>query len=315
MKIVAQMDDISSINFSFDSTFATLLEAQNRGHEIYYYLPKNLSLEGNKITTTLHKLKLQNKIGNHYQILESKIVNLAEKSAKIDVLLIRQDPPFDMNYLTSTYILEKLRGKILFINDPTGIRNCPEKIFVTEFSEFMPPTMITADLEAAKNFRKKHGDIVIKPLYGHAGSDVLLIKEEDKNLATLFEIMLKLQKTPIIIQKFLPKVKDGDKRILFLDGKVVGFFNRIPMKGEVRSNIALGGTAVETELTNQEKKICHKLGKELKKQGLVFAGIDVIDEQITEINVTSPTGIIAANKLNKTKIEALIIDYLEKHSK
>ena len=306
------MDDISSINFGFDSTFAILLEAQNRGHEIYYYLPKNLALEGKKVTTTLHKLKLQNKIGNHYQILESKIINLADKSAKIDIILIRQDPPFDMNYLTSTYILEKLKDKVILVNDPTSIRNCPEKIFVTEFSEFMPPTIITADLEAAKNFRKKYGDVIMKPLYGHAGSDILLVEEKNKNLAVLFEIMLRLQKTPIVIQKFLPKVRNGDKRILFLDGKVVGFFNRIPMKDEVRSNIALGGTAVETILTDKEKQICVKLGKELKKRGLIFAGIDVIDEQITEINVTSPTGIVAANRLNKTKVEGLVVDYLEK---
>lgn len=302
------MDEISTINITKDSTFAILLEAQNRGHEIFYYLPENLGLEANILKANIHKIKLQNKIGNHVEILASKFDDLTN----YDLLLVRQDPPINLNYLTNTYLLEKIKDQILILNDPTEIRNCPEKIFVTDFSDLTPPTLITSNFEQIKNFHHKHGNIIIKPLYGNGGDSVFYLHESDKNLIVLADLMKRFYQAPMIAQKFLPQVKDGDKRILLLDGEVIGAVSRIASANEIRSNFHAGGTAKKAELTKREEFICKRIGPELKKRGLTFVGIDVIGDYLTEINVTSPTGIHEINHLNGTKIETQILECFER---
>jgi len=308
MKIISQMDEISSININTDSTFAILLEAQNRNHEIYYYHPRDLYLESGKVSAYVHKIKLQNKIGDHFKILESKNFDLS----KADIILFRQDPPFDIHYISSTYILEKIKDQVLIINNPTEIRNCPEKIFVTDFAKFTPPTIITSNLQQFINFKEKFGDVIIKPLYGGGGEGILHLKPEDKNLPVIFDMMINLYKAPFIAQKYLPEVKNGDKRILLLNGDQIGAVSRIAKEGETRSNFHAGGSAAKTTLTSREKEICKTIGPELKKRGLIFVGIDVIGDYLIEINVTSPTGIHEINRMNKSKIEKLILDYISK---
>lgn len=301
------MDEISTININKDSTFAILLEAQNRGHEIYYYLPQNLGLENGELKANIHKIKLQNKIGNHVNILESKFSNLTE----FDLLLVRQDPPFNMNYLTNTYLLEKIKDKILILNNPTEIRNCPEKLLVTDFPDLTPPTLITSDLEQIKIFHEKHEEIIIKPLYGNGGDGIFYLKKDDKNIAVLTEVMAKFYQAPLVVQKFLPEVKNGDKRILLLDGEFLGAVSRVAKEDEIRSNFHAGGSAKKAVLTKREELICQKIGPKLKEKGLVFVGIDVIGDFVTEINVTSPTGIHEINQLNQSKIETKIIESFE----
>jgi glutathione synthase len=307
MKLVAQMDDILSIDITRDSTFAILLEAQNRGHEIFYYLPESLGLQDNAVKANVHKIKLQNKIGKHVQIIESNLVDLTSH----DVILVRQDPPFDMNYITSTYLLESIKDQVKIINDPSEIRNCPEKIFVTNFLEFTPPTLITSDFDQIKEFRNKYKEIIIKPLYGSGGEGIFYLKEDDKNINSLVEVLNSLYKSPLVIQKFLKEVESGDKRILLLNGEVIGAVNRVCAKGDFRSNFHVGGGAQKTELNDREKLICLKLGTELKKRGLLFVGIDVIGDYVTEINVTSPTGIQEINELSGIRIDSKILDFLE----
>ena len=307
MKIIAQMDEISAIDITKDSTFAILLEAQNLGHEIYYYLPQTLSLEENTLKANIHKIKLQNKIGDHVDILETNFVDITN----YDILLVRQDPPFDMNYITSTYLLEKVKDKIKIINDPSEIRNCPEKIFVTDFVNFIPPTLISADLNSIKNFKNKYEEIILKPLYGCGGEGINFLGKNDKNIDEIVKLMLEEYKTPIVIQKFIKEVKNGDKRILLLNGEFLGAVNRVAKEGEVASNFHVGGTAHKTTLTKREEQICQKIGPELKKRGLIFVGIDVIGDYVTEINVTSPTGIQEINRLENSKIETEIIKFFE----
>jgi len=307
MKIIAQMDEISAIDITKDSTFAILLEAQNLGHEIYYYLPQTLSLEENTLKANIHKIKLQNKIGDHVDILETNFVDITN----YDILLVRQDPPFDMNYITSTYLLEKVKDKIKIINDPSEIRNCPEKIFVTDFANFIPPTLISADLNSIKNFKNKYEEIILKPLYGCGGEGINFLGKNDKNIDEIVKLMLEEYKTPIVIQKFIKEVKNGDKRILLLNGEFLGAVNRVAKEGEVASNFHVGGTAHKTTLTKREEQICQKIGPELKKRGLIFVGIDVIGDYVTEINVTSPTGIQEINRLENSKIETEIIKFFE----
>ncbi len=304
MKILAQMDEISSINIREDSTFAILLEAQNQGHEIYYYLPKTLSLSDEGcVKANVHTIKLQNKIGDHCKITASKLDDLTN----YDVILVRQDPPFDMNYITSTYLLEKIQDQVKIINNPSEIRNCPEKIFVTNFAKFIPPTLITSDLNQVKEFREKHKEIIIKPLYGAGGDGVFYLKENDKNINVLTDVMNRFYKAPFIVQKFIKEVEKGDKRVLLLNGEVIGAVNRISKKDDIRSNFHAGGVAQKTTLNEREELICKEIGIELKKRRLIFVGIDIIGDFVTEINVTSPTGIHEINYLNNTKIEEKII--------
>lgn len=307
MKIVAQMDEISSINIKTDSTFAILFEAQNRGHEIYYYVPKTLSFNENRVQANIHKIKLQNKIGAHVEIFEGKL----EDVANYDIVLFRQDPPFDMNYITTTYLLEKIKDQTIIVNNPTEIRNCVEKIFVTDFPEFIPPTLITSDLEQIKKFKEKHKEIVIKPIYSCGGDGVFYLKEDDKNINVLTEIMGRLYKTPLIAQKFIKEASKGDKRVLMLNGEILGWVNRVSQSDDIRNNLHLGGASFKTVLTPREELICKKIGVELKKRGLIFVGIDLIGDFVTEINVTSPTCIKEINQVNNSKIEEKIVKYFE----
>ena len=310
MKIVAQMDDISSIDISKDSTFAILLEFQNQGHEIHYYTPNHLALtENNIVSAKVNKIKLQNKVGDHFNIIENKISDLTN----YDLILIRQDPPFDMNYITSTYILEKIKDQVLILNDPNQIRNCPEKIFVTQFTQFIPPTIITSDLEQIKKFRQEQQEIIIKPLYGCGGDGVFYLKENDENINVLTEVMQRLYQAPLIAQKFIKEVSWGDKRVLLLGGEVIGAVNRMSGADDIRSNFHAGGAAQKADLNDRELLICQTIGQELKKRDLDFVGIDLIGDYVTEINVTSPTGIHEINQLNNDKIEKKIVQFcLEK---
>lgn len=309
MKLAVQMDDIFSINIKTDSTFAILLEAQNQGHEIYFYLPDSLSFDSDeqKLTSLIKKIHLENDENNFCQILEEKRQDLTN----FDVILIRQDPPFDIDYISSIYLLEKIKDQVLILNNPSEIRNCPEKIFVTEFKDLTPPTLITKDKKAIETFRQKHQKIILKPLYACGGEGIILLKEDDKNFASIFEMMIKNFEGPIIAQKYLKEIDAGDKRIILLDGEVIGGIARMKDEDEVRSNFHAGGIARKIELSAREKELCDKIGPELKKRGLFFVGIDVIGDYITEINVTSPTGIHEINELNDCKIEALVIEEIE----
>ncbi len=309
MKLVAQMDEIMSINIETDSTFAILFEAQKRGHEIFYYLPSELAFDSSsqKLFAPLKKIRLQKIKGNHCEILEKNETDLS----KVDAILVRQDPPFDMNYITSTYLLEKIKNQVLILNNPSEIRNCPEKIFVTEFADLTPPTLISSRLDKIAEFCNHHEKIILKPLYFCGGEGVILLTKNDPNLASIFEMMMKNYNTPLVAQKFLPEIKSGDRRILLLDGKVIGAVARIAKSGETRANLHIGGSAQKMILSKREKEICEKIGPELKKRGLFFVGIDVIGDYITEINVTSPTCIPEINQLEGVKLEEVILQAIE----
>lgn len=309
MKIIAQMDEISSINIETDSTFAILLEAQNRGHEIFYYTPQELYFETGekKLSVLAKKIQLKKELGKHFEIIEKKSQNLTD----FDVILVRQDPPFDMNYITSTYLLEKIKNEVLILNNPTEIRNSSEKIFATDFPDLMPPTAITLSLAQVKEFRDNHGDIILKPLYARGGEGIVLIKKDDLNLSSIFEMLIKTYQTPVMAQKFLPEIKDGDKRIILINGEAVGGIARIAAKGDIRSNLHIGGHAQKINLSKRDLEICQRIAPELKKRGLFFVGIDVIGEYLTEINVTSPTCIPEVNLLNGIKVEGIIMDGIE----
>jgi glutathione synthase len=310
MKLVAQMDEMMSVNIETDSTFALLLEAQNRGHEIFYYLPKDLNFNANKkvLTAEVKKINLQKIKNNHCTIIEISEKNLTD----FDVILIRQDPPFDMNYITSTYLLETIKDQVLILNDPSEIRNCPEKIFIANFPHLIAPTLITSDQKQVENFRQKYNNIILKPLYSCGGDGVVLLKKDDINLGSVFDMMLKTYKTPLIVQKFLPEISAGDRRIILLDGEIIGGIARIAKAGDVRSNLHVGGYAEKIILSARETEICKTISFELKKRGLFFVGIDVIGDYLTEINVTSPTCIPELNKLNQIKAEEIIIKKIEK---
>ena len=307
MKIVAQMNDIFSINIKTDTTFLMLQEAQNRGHEIFYYTPQTMffDVKKQKIFAQISKIKLNNS-SNFCEILEKKYQNLVD----FDIILVRQDPPFDMNYLTTTYFLEKIKDLVLIINEPSNIRNCPEKLFVTNFPNLTPPTIISANLESIKEFHNEHKKIIIKPLYSFGADGVILIDESAQNLSSNFEMMQKLYKTPLIAQKFLKEIENGDKRIFLLDGEPIGAVARIAQKGEVRSNLHIGGSAQKTELSARDLEICREISPHLKKLNLLLVGIDVIGDYLTEINVTSPTCIAEINELNNQKLQSKILEVI-----
>ena len=309
MKIVAQMDDIFSINIKTDTTFLMLQEAQSRGYEIFYYTPQSMffDVKKQKIFAQISKIKLNN--SSHFcEILEKKYQNLTD----FDVILVRQDPPFDMNYLTTTYFLEKIKDSVLIVNDPSNIRNCPEKLFVTNFPNLTPPTIISSNLEIIKEFHKEHKKIILKPLYSFGADGVILIDESSQNLASNFEMMQKLYKTPLIAQKFLAEISDGDKRIFLLDGEPIGAVARVAQKGEIRSNLHIGGSAQKAQLTNRDLEICREIAPHLKKLNLLLVGIDVIGDYLTEINVTSPTCVPEINELNNQKLQTKILEAIER---
>jgi glutathione synthase len=311
LNIAVQMDPIARINIKGDSTFALLLEAQKRGHGLAYYTPDRLAMLNGRVFATVEKLTVRDQPGDHFTLDAPRRVELAE----FDVVLLRQDPPFDLSYITSTHLLERIHPKTLVVNDPAHVRNAPEKIFVTEFPDLMPPTLITRDLAEIKAFRAEHNDIVMKPLYGHGGGAVFRLTRDDLNFGSLYDLFSVTFREPWVVQKFLAEVKQGDKRILLVDGEFAGAVNRIPAEDDLRSNMVRGGAPASTKLTKREQEICKRLGPELRKRGMIFVGIDVIGDWITEINVTSPTGIRAVKSLGGPDAAAMVWDVIEKKCK
>ncbi|MEQ8357428.1 MAG: glutathione synthase [Kiloniellaceae bacterium] len=307
LAVAIQMDPIEAIDIEGDSSFVLALEAQRRGHGLYHYLPQHLSLNGNRVYARMRALEVRREKGNHFSFGAYQTIDLAA----VDVVLMRQDPPFDMSYITATHLLEHVHPQTLVVNDPVHVRNAPEKLFITHFPELMPPTLITSDRREVQSFRAEHGDIIIKPLFGNGGAGVFHLGPEDENLTALLELFTGLYREPIIVQRYLPQVRRGDKRIILIDGRPAGAINRVPAKGEARSNMHVGGRAEKSELTPREKEICEAIGPALKERGLIFVGIDVIGDYMTEINVTSPTGLQEINRFDETRLEAQIWDVIE----
>ena len=308
LRVAVQMDPMETINIAGDSTFALMLSAQARGHTLFHYAAGDLSYRDGRVYAPVRPVTVQRVAGGHFQFGDVETFDLG---ADTDVVLMRQDPPFDLAYITATHLLERIQHETLVVNDPAAVRNAPEKLFVLDYAEFMPPTMITRRLEDARAFHQEHGEVVVKPLYGNAGSAVFHVGRKDANLAALTELFGQVWREPFMVQAFLPDVSKGDKRIVLVDGEPAGAVNRLPKAGEIRSNLAVGGSGAQTELTARELEICAKLGPELAKRGLVFVGIDVIAGYLTEINVTSPTGIVAIDTFNGTDTPALIWEAIE----
>ncbi|MGP1256120.1 MAG: glutathione synthase [Kiloniellales bacterium] len=308
LAVAIQMDPIEGVDIDADSTFALALEAQARGHALWHYLPQDLSFHHGRLTARARRLEVRRESGAHASLGDFQTLDLAG----VDVVLMRQDPPFDMAYITATHLLEHVHPRTLVVNDPTSVRNAPEKLFVTHFAELMPPTLITSDRHEAIAFRAEHGDIIVKPLFGNGGAGVFHLMPEDENLNALLELFTQLYREPIIVQRYLPEVRQGDKRIILVDGEPAGAINRVPPKGEARSNMHVGGRAEKAELTPRDLEICRALGPTLREQGLIFVGIDVIGDYLTEINVTSPTGIQEIDRFDGANLSALIWDAIEK---
>lgn len=308
MKIAFQMDPMDQINVAGDSTFALMLSAQTRGYRCYHYGPDDLTYRDGRVTAAAHPVTVRRADGAHFNFGARQTIDLGRD---VDAILMRQDPPFDLGYITATHLLERIREETLIANDPVSVRNAPEKLYVLDYAHFMPPTMITRSLDEVRSFQREHGDIVIKPLHGNAGSAVMHIGADGKNLAALTELFGQVWKEPFMAQAFIREVSSGDKRIILIDGKVAGAINRIPGQGEIRSNLAAGGRAEATGLSENEQAICDAMGPELKERGLLFVGIDVIaGKWLTEINVTSPTGLVAMDAFNGTDTPALIWDVI-----
>ena len=308
LRVAFQMDPIERIDIKGDSTFALLLEAQSRGHDVFYYTPASLSLREGKLMAHGHSLTVDDKPGDHYRLAHPR----SEDLANYDVVQLRQDPPFDMAYITTTHLLERLQPETVVVNDPAAVRNAPEKVFVLDFLDLMPPTLVTRSREEILRFREEHKDIVVKPLYGNGGAAIFRVGEGDTNLNSLIELLGITFREPIMVQRYLPEVRAGDKRIILVDGAVAGAINRIPAADETRSNLHVGGTAQPTALTARDVEICARLGPELKKRGLIFAGIDVIGGYLTEVNVTSPTGIRQIKEFDGVDVAAMIWDVVER---
>jgi len=310
LRVAVQMDPLDRINLAGDSTFAIMLKAQELGHSLDYYAPEDLSYAEGRLWTMGYPVTVQRVTGDHYRFGEPRILDLGRD---VDVILMRQDPPFDLGYITATHLLERVQGESLVVNDPASVRNAPEKVWVLDFGQFMPPTAITRSIGLTRKFLAEHGEIVIKPLHGFAGGSVFRIGPDGHNLASLMELFNRTYREPHVIQKFIPQIAEGDKRIVLVDGEVAGAVNRVPGRGEIRSNLAVGGKAAKTELTEQEQEICRVLAPELQKRGILFAGIDVIGGKwLTEINVTSPTGIVAIDEFNGTDTPGLIWRAIER---
>ncbi|MGI9352782.1 MAG: glutathione synthase [Rhizobiaceae bacterium] len=308
LKVGIQMDHVSTIQILGDSTFALGMEAQSRGHSLYHWEPDRLQLRNGEVRAKIEQLDLRDDKGDHFTLGEAVDTNLSE----LDVVLLRQDPPFDMSYITTTHILERIHPQTLVVNDPAAVRNAPEKILVTEFADLMPETLITRDFDAIASFRKEMGDIILKPLYGNGGAGVFLLPESDMNFTSLLEMFDQQFREPLIAQRYLKEVRGGDKRIVLVDGEPVGAINRVPAENDARSNMHVGGRAEHSELTKREQEICERIAPTLKDQGFIFVGIDVIGDCMTEINVTSPTGIREVKKFSGTDIAALVWDAIEK---
>ncbi len=307
LAVAIQMDPIEAIDIQGDSTFVLALEAQRRGHGLFHYLPQHLSLKDGRVYAQMRPLQVRREKGNHCTLGAAQSVDLAT----MDVVLMRQDPPFDMSYITATHLLEHVHPETLVVNDPVHVRNAPEKLFVTHFPELMPPTLITSDKREVEAFRAEHRDIIVKPLFGNGGAGVFHIGPEDENLNALLELFTDLYREPIIVQRYLPEVRQGDKRIILIDGRPAGAINRIPPKGEARSNMHAGGRPEKAELSTREIEICEAIGPTLQERGLIFVGIDVIGDYMTEINVTSPTGLQEIDRFDGACLEAQIWDVIE----
>jgi glutathione synthase len=309
LRVAVQMDPLESINIAGDSTFAIMLGAQKRGHQLFHYSPEALSYIDGRLWAMANPVTVQPVAGDHFSFDEPAIMDLGRD---VDVVLMRQDPPFDLGYITATHLLERIQGETLVVNDPASVRNAPEKVWVLDFAHYMPPTLLTRSLGAARHFLEEHGDVVVKPLHGNAGKAVFKVGRVGANLASLIELFNATYREPHVVQAFIPEIAQGDKRIVLVDGEVAGAINRLPGEGEIRSNLAAGGSALQTELTDTEREICAALGPELKRRGLLFVGIDVIGGQwLTEINVTSPTGIVAIDRFNGTDTPGMIWNAIE----
>ncbi|WIM11534.1 glutathione synthase [Enhydrobacter sp.] len=307
LNVAIQMDHVSTIDIDGDSTFVLGLEAQRRGYEVWHYTPPELVFRDRKVMARVQPMQLRREKGNHFTLGAPEMRDLST----FDVLLLRQDPPFDMSYITTTHLLEHIHPGTLVVNDPASVRNAPEKLFVTHFDNVMPPTLITADVRALRAFRDEHKDIILKPLFGNGGSGVFRLKPDDENFASLLEMFSQRSREPVIAQRYLPEVRQGDKRIILIDGRAAGVVNRVPAEGEARSNMHIGGKAVKAELTKRDREICETIGPELARLGLIFVGIDVIGDYLTEINVTSPTGLQQINRFDGVCLEADIWDRIE----
>ena len=308
LKMACQMDRIDRIEIAGDSTFAILLEAQARGHELFYYQPYDLSLDGDTLVAVGHDIEIQDVDGDHFKLGPQKRVDLAG----YDVVLLRQDPPFDMSYITTTHLLDLLPKSTLVVNDPFWVRNYPEKLLVLQFPDLTPPTTIARDLDTLRAFRERHSDIIVKPLYGNGGAGVSRLKPGDGNLASLHELFSGINREPLIAQAFLPAVENGDKRVILIEGEPVGAINRVPQKGETRSNMHVGGRPEPVGLTERDHEICARIGPLLREKGQIFVGIDVIGDYLTEINVTSPTGIQELERFDGTNVAAAIWEAIER---
>ncbi|MFD2263343.1 glutathione synthase [Lacibacterium aquatile] len=309
LTVALQMDPIESIDLTGDSSFMLALEAQRRGHKLYHYLPSRLSMLNGRVRAFAHPLEVRYEKGNHFTKGEPVLLDLADD---VDVVLLRQDPPFDISYLTTTWLLEKVHPKTLVVNDPRYVRDMPEKLFVTDFPDLMPPTLISIDPSEIAAFRSEHQDIIVKPLFGNGGAGVFHLTPGDENLSSLLEVFARtFPREPVMVQRYVPAVREGDKRIILVDGKAVGAVLRVPAQGEARANMHVGGRAVKTELTKRDLEICEAIGPTLKERGQIFVGIDVIGDVITEINVTSPTGIQQINRLDGVQLERLLWDAIE----
>jgi glutathione synthase len=311
LKVAVQTDPMASIRIAGDSGFALMLEAQARGHDLHYYHPDKLAMRDGVPSTLAHPLQVRDTEGDHFSLGEGARVPLAS----FDVILMRQDPPFDLHYITATHFLERVHPQTLVVNDPFHVRNAPEKVFVTLFPQLMPATLITRDFDEIRAFRKEMGDIVMKPLYGHGGAGVFRIRKDDENFGSFLDTFAALTREPWVIQHYLPAVRDGDKRIILVDGQFAGAVNRVPAADDLRSNMVRGGAAETTQITAREREICETIGPALRDRGILIAGIDVIGGNLTEINVTAPTGIRAIRRLGGPDIAAQIWDAIEARRK
>jgi len=307
LKVAVQMDPIQSIDIDADSTFALMLEAQARGHALWHYHVRDLAFAAGRVVARAHPVEVERKKGAHWRFGAEEELDLSA----VDVVLMRQDPPFDMAYITATHILEHIHPETLVVNDPASVRNAPEKLYVTHFPDLMPETLVTADRRQIARFREKHGDIIVKPLFGNGGAGVFHLRPDDSNLNALVEMFTERSREPLVVQRYVPDVRKGDKRIILVDGVAMGAINRVPAKGESRSNMHVGGKAEKTTLTPREREICERIGPELKARGMIFVGIDVIGDYLTEINVTSPTGLQEIARFDGVRLEKAIWDAIE----
>ena len=307
LAVAVQMDPIETVDVDADSTFALALEAQRRGHGLYHYLPRHLSYRHGRVVAKATPFEVRRERGNHVRKGVPETIDLAT----MDVVLMRQDPPFNLAYISATHLLDRIHPETLVVNDPSSVRNAPEKLFVTQFMELMPPTLITYDIDEMRAFRAEHKDIVVKPLYGNGGAGVFRLREDDPNLSSLVELFQTYLNEPLMVQRYLPEIVQGDKRVILIDGEAAGAVNRVPAKNETRANLHVGGRAEKVELTKRDREICEAIGPTLKERGLIFVGIDVIGGSLTEINVTSPTGLQEIDRFDGVCLEAQIWDAIE----